>query len=77
MGILVKEIQNVPPPNGFTKAIRRCMALLSGMSFFSLLYYDFTGKLVKDVPFAIYVLLSFLALMMFDKFAELFGSIKK
>lgn len=50
-----------PPPNGFTRIVRRMMSATSGLAFFGLLIADALA-LVREIPFQLYVLLAVMAI---------------
>jgi hypothetical protein len=50
-----------PPPNGFTRIVRRLMSATSGLTFFGLLIADALA-LVREIPFQLYVLLAVMAI---------------
>lgn len=61
-----------PPPNGFTKGMRRIVAVICLVAFVGLLVGDFSGSLSKDVPLTLYVFLLAGASMMNDALYEMF-----
>ncbi|MEO0385027.1 MAG: hypothetical protein AAF234_15890 [Pseudomonadota bacterium] len=50
-----------PPPNGFTRIVRRLMSATSGLTFFALVIADALA-LVREIPFQLYALLAVMAI---------------
>ncbi|MCB1423168.1 MAG: hypothetical protein KDJ69_12030 [Nitratireductor sp.] len=59
------------PQNGFTKTMRRVMAISCWLAFFGLILADATGWIERSVPLPIYAMLFAGGSMMFDAVNEI------